>query len=312
MFEAPTSEAIGQRSKTCPRCAEDIEALASWCPWCGAHFVVTSRGYCHTCHDVTASDTAGRCKACGSSLVDVRIESALVAEPAPAPVVTPPAAEPPGPTPAVAVTPAPVAAQPPPPVPTTTAGGVAVGRARAGVALAPMQWAAYLLQGLAAVGLFLLFVFQFENESLVLAVGEGAFVKEVAYIGWGAPIAALLVSILIPQPVGPRGMRFRFSRGRSERMKHFKGERRRHGSMQIVSARWFTGRLVAVALVWLAGIPITFASLSTVENAALQPGAYIATAFMLLGALTAVTLLVTRKRAVLVDDEGNVFESDAP
>jgi hypothetical protein len=312
MFEVPTSEAIGQRLKTCPRCAEDIEALSSWCPWCGAHFVVTSKGYCQTCHDVTASDTAGRCKACGSSLVDVRIESELVAEPAPAPVVMPPVAEPPAQTPAVAVLPPPVGAQPPPPVPTRTAAGAAVGRARAGVALASMQWAAYLLHGLAAVGLFLLFVFQFGNESLALAVGEGAFLKEVAYIGWGAPIAALLVSILIPQPVGPKGMRFRFSHGRSERMKHFKDERRRFGIVQVVSARWFTGRLVAVALVWLAGIPVTFASLSTVENAELQPGAYIATAFMLLGALTAVTLLVARKRAVSVDDEGNVFESDVP
>jgi len=62
-------------------CAEEIPLAATSCEYCGAHFEVTSTGYCQNCHQVRDVDGNGQCKVCGNAILDLRVESRLVEEP---------------------------------------------------------------------------------------------------------------------------------------------------------------------------------------------------------------------------------------
>ena len=70
-------------TKKCPMCAEEIPLAATTCEYCGSQFLVTSRGYCQACHALREADETGRCRVCGSQVVDWHIESSLKVKPAP-------------------------------------------------------------------------------------------------------------------------------------------------------------------------------------------------------------------------------------
>jgi uncharacterized RDD family membrane protein YckC len=72
----------------CPMCAEVIPLVSTECEYCGAHFTVTSSGYCETCHEVREADGSGRCLVCGNPVLDWQFSTTLT-EPAPQPTRPP-------------------------------------------------------------------------------------------------------------------------------------------------------------------------------------------------------------------------------
>lgn len=88
---------MDQTLKDCPSCKRQIQQDASFCPYCGARFVVRTLGYCTNCHQIKEVDQNNRCLTCGETLIDLHAESQYAGESQRGVIVVSPTESPPPP-----------------------------------------------------------------------------------------------------------------------------------------------------------------------------------------------------------------------
>lgn len=298
-------------TKTCPRCAEEIKLLATGCRFCGAEFVLTTRGYCTQCHRVVMADgTDPVCPRGHGGLLDPTVETEL-AEPAlPPPVVS--AAVPPVPVVPVAPT-APFPTTPPTVAATTVA---ATGRRRRALATTTRQHVGFYLHTLSATMLAILPLLAVAIEDLRIWQREVGFVREFRTLGPFFVALGLVLAIAAPRQVLPRTV------GGSRMRAVFGGRRAwmrslpdRAGTRLLLGRTGLTLRIAVAVVLWVAAgvlFQMGFGDEFGRPGVERLPGATVTIAVIVLGLVGALLLIPgSNARVVEVDDEGEISGDDA-
>jgi hypothetical protein len=300
---------ITETTKSCPRCAEEIKLRATGCRFCGADFVLTTRGYCTHCHRVVTVEGAdATCPSCGHELVDPTIETELVGQvpppPPPAPSVVPPVPPPP-PTAVPIATAAPAA-------PTTTV-AAPVGRIRRGVVATLRVQLGFQLTTAAAVALAMLPILGLAVESLRIWQRDSGFLREFRTLGPLFIVLGLLIAIAAPRRLFP--ITIGGSRGRAVlggRRAWAQRIKARTGTTLLLKRSGLTVRLVLTTLLWIAsGLLFQAAFGGEFDDPGVErlPGASVTVVAILIGLAGALLAIPgSSARIVEIDEEGELVE----
>lgn len=293
-------------SKTCPRCAEEIKLLATGCRFCGAEFVLTTRGYCTQCHRVVMADgTDPVCPRGHGDLLDPTVETELAEPMLPPPVITtPPPSAPSVPVPPTA----------PIPATATTAAAVvaATGRRRRAVATTTRQFVGFYLHSLAAATLAMLPLVGLAIEQMRLWQRDVGFVREFRTLGPLFIVLGLALAIATPRQVLPRTV------GGSRLRALFGGRRawvrslpERAGTRLLLGRTAFTARIAVSVVLWSAAgalFQIGFGDEFGRPGVVRLPGATVTVVVIVIGLVGALLLIPgSHARVVEVDDEGVIL-----
>jgi hypothetical protein len=272
-------------TRACPMCAEEIQAEARVCQFCGTTFSVAQNGYCSGCHQIVTAGGGASCATCGTPLLDVHVETDVLQVP---------------PLPAWAV---------------ATAAEADAGSATAAAADTIHVWQPLLVRIMvgaplnALACLFLLIAawmpdWAQRTGSLVVTTWVGPKLL---------PFVVLTLVMLLLWRGGsnqrPRGARRLTMRQWRQKWRQNRKDFGVRGAYRPV--RWGKARIIVAALVWVAVAAVILAnvqhlrSLAGVEIGAAPWVALASTPFGAVGCL--LCMPVSRRRLVKIDSDGNYY-----